>query len=83
MATLTSEQRQEVRAELSALLSHARQPFALTKAQFLAAIEATDDWIEANAASFNSALPAAARTGLTAAQKARLFYFVALKRFGG
>ena len=37
----------------------------LTKAQIRAAVDATDQWIDDNAASFNSALPAAVRTALT------------------
>lgn len=37
-------------------------PFGLTKAQLAAAVSDTDDWVEANTASFNTALPAAFRT---------------------
>jgi hypothetical protein len=46
-----------------------------------AAVDATDDWIEANQASFNSALPLPARTALTSKQKVRLFLSVAQMRF--
>lgn len=45
-----------------------------------AAINATDDWIEANQASFNAALPTAFRTNATTAQKTVLFCAVALAR---
>jgi hypothetical protein len=45
-------------------------------------VDAADDWLSANAASFNAALPAAARAGLSPAQKARLVAAVALRRFG-
>lgn len=45
-----------------------------------AAIDAADDWVDANAGSFNTALPAAFRTTATLAQKALLIAFVAMKR---
>lgn len=83
MAALTNPQRLAVRTGYGSDLSNRREAFALTKAQLDAAIAATDDWIDANAAAFNSALPVAARNNLTAAQKAELFHLVALKRFGG
>lgn len=83
MAVLPAASRLAIRADYGSRLSARREPFALTKPQLDAAIAATDDWIEANAASFNTALPLAARTQLTAAQKAELFSLVALKRYGG
>jgi hypothetical protein len=55
---------------------------ALSKADLRAAVDATDDWIDSNAASFNQALPVAARTELTATQKTFLFCYVALRRAG-
>lgn len=82
MAVLGDPDRIEVWAGLIRRLSDSRTPIALTKAQLRAAIDAADDWCEANAASFNTALPAAARTGLTAGQKAMLLAYVALKRYG-
>lgn len=54
----------------------------LLKEELRAAVDATDDWINDNAAAYNTALPTAARTTLTASQKAKLFSFVALKRYG-
>lgn len=83
MAVLNSNQRTTIRSDFGHILSESRTPFNLTKAQLDAAIGAIDDWIEANAASFNSALPTAARNNLTAAQKAHLFYLVAQRRYGG
>ena len=44
------------------------------------AVDATDDWIEANQAGYNAALPAPARNNLSAAQKTLLFCAVALAR---
>lgn len=83
MAVLTAPQRAAVKALMMEDLSRAREAAPLTKAELQAAIDATDDWIDTNASAFNLALPVAARNGLTAAQKARLFSAVALKRFGG
>ena len=80
---LTTAIRLALRAEYGSILSERRAAFNLTKAQLDAAIAAVDDWIEANAASFNSAIPLPARTELTAAQKAELFFLVARRRFGG
>ena len=83
MVALSGAVRQAIRQDYGQRLSNRREAFNLTKAQFDAAIAATDDWIEANAASFNTALPLPARTTLTAAQKAEMFFLVALKRYGG
>ena len=80
---LTTAIRQALRAAYGSTLSERRDAFNLTKPQLDAAIAAIDDWIEANAASFNAALPLPARTALTAAQKAELFFLVARRRFGG
>lgn len=52
------------------------------KADLLAAVQATDSWIDSNAASFNAALPAAVRNGMSAAQKTELFCYVARRRAG-
>jgi len=52
----------------------------IDKAALRAAVDATDDWIDANAASFNAALPAAAQSGLTGAQKTLMFCGVAAFR---
>ncbi len=53
----------------------------MLKGDLRAAVDAVDDWIEANQASFNAALPLPARTSLTARQKASLFMAVAAKKF--
>ena len=54
---------------------------SINKVDLRAAVNAADDWVNSNAASYNTALPAAARTNLTAAQKARLLAYVIMKRF--
>ena len=83
MAALTVAQKLAIRARWGSDLSTRREVFNLSKPDLNAAITAVDDWIEANAASFNLALPLAARTTLTAAQKAELFMRVAQSRYGG
>jgi hypothetical protein len=60
--------------------SDLREPLAVSKWDLLAAVEATDDWIDDNQAAYNAALPEAARTALTAGQKTLLFCAVALAR---
>lgn len=83
MAKLDGPTRKAAWADFMRTLSAERsQTGTLLKDDLGAAIDATDDWIDANAASYNAALPIAARSVLSAAQKARLFSHVALKRFG-
>ena len=83
MALLPDTDRATVRSLWARRLSDDREPMLLTKPQMLAAVNATDDWIDANAAAFNAALPLAARNNLTTQQKAELLAIVVLKRFGG
>ena len=54
---------------------------AVLKAELAAAVAAADSWVDANSASFNSALPQPARGALTAKQKARLLMYVLRKRY--
>jgi len=54
---------------------------SITKVDLRAALNAIDQWVDDNAASFNSALPLPARTSLTAKQKAWLFFHVIRRRF--
>ena len=54
---------------------------AVTKSDVRAAINAVDDWVVANAAAYNNALPAAAKAALTAAQKSMLLSYVVEKRY--
>lgn len=53
----------------------------MLKADIQAAVNAADDWADANAASFNTALPATFRTNASAGQKALLLAVVILARF--
>jgi len=54
----------------------------LTKPDLSAAISATDDWIDANQASFNSALPQPFRSTADLQLKTLLFCYVAMRRAG-
>lgn len=83
MALLTEAQRTEVHASYMQDISARRDLHAgLTSADLRAAIDAADAYIDTNAAAYNLTLPVAARTNLTAAQKALLLSAVALKRYG-
>jgi hypothetical protein len=44
-------------------------------------VDAIDQWIEDNQASFNQALPEPGRSQLTTKQKVRLFMFIARRRY--
>lgn len=81
MAVLSTNDRAAAYQALMDRMSADREPQPLTKAQLLAAIGAADDWVDANAASFNTGLTAAARTGLTARQKALVLVYVVSRRF--
>jgi hypothetical protein len=80
MATLPTEDRVKVFAGLLRYWSNLREPTPLSKAEFQAAVDATDSWIDANQAAFNAALPLAARNNLTINQKTLLFCAVAMAR---
>lgn len=80
---LTAGRKQQLRREWGEALSRRREAFGLSRADLDAAVTAVDNWVETNAAAFNSALPLAARNGLTASQKAELLALVALARYGG
>jgi hypothetical protein len=57
-------------------------PAAFTKADLRAAINATDAWIDSNAAAFNTALPQPFRGAATADQKTLILCWVAMRRAG-
>ena len=84
MAILSDAARIAIWKEYGEEISAVREPVGnLTKAQLKAAIDAIDAWADANAASFNSAIPQPARGALTAKQKARLLMLVVARRHGG
>jgi hypothetical protein len=83
MAVLSTADRQRIWRGIMRFWSARRDTLgALTKADLQTAVNETDAWIDANAASYNAALSQPARGQLTAAQKNLLFCAVALARFG-
>jgi len=83
MAALSDADRTEAaRAFITRIYVALSQTANCNNAQIKAAIDATDDWIDSNATSFNNALPTAFRNNATTAQKTQLFCMVALKRAG-
>jgi len=79
---LTTEQRLKIAAALQRVWSGRHDPIACLKQDVVAAIPAVDDWVEANQAAFNTAIPVAARNALSAQQKAELLYAVTIVRTG-
>lgn len=78
---LNAEDRLRVWRGLMRHWSNLREPvIGITKEDLFAAVEATDNWIEANQSSYNIALPDAFRNNATQAQKALLFCVIALAR---
>ena len=58
------------------------EDIGITKSELRSAINATDEWIDDNAASYNSSIPQPARGAMTEKQKTLMFMIVASKRFG-
>lgn len=81
MAVLTDTSRMKIWAEFMRRLSRDNEPIDLGKTDLRAAFNAADDWVEANQAPYNAALPVAAQTNLTAKQKAEMLMLVVGKRF--
>ena len=84
MAALSTTVRQQIWRGLMRYWSRLLETVAgVTKSDLQSAVNAADDWADANAASYNTALPAAFRTNATASQKALLLAIVVLARYGG
>ncbi len=81
MAVLTDPDRKALQQAWCAELSRRRTPFNLSRADLRAAVNAIDDWVDANSTAFNQAIPQPARAALTAQQKAELLMFVVQRRF--
>ncbi len=81
MAFFDSNAREALVVAIEDAVSSSREQVAIGRQDIRAAIDAVDQWIDDNQASFNAALPEAARTNLTAAQKARLLFYVVRKRY--
>jgi hypothetical protein len=82
MAALSQAERDRITRWFMRAASRADEPLSVTKIQLAAAVAAADDWADANAAAFNSALPTAFRNSATANQKALLLAYVILRRYG-
>lgn len=85
MATLSSNDRADVWAKFMRQERISVQLLTavtgLTKAQLRTAVDDIDTWVDANSASFNTAIQQPARSALTSAQKAALLVYVVLKRY--
>jgi hypothetical protein len=81
MAVLSNPDRFAIWANYMSDASAQQTALALIKPDLRAAVNAIDDWVDANAASFNTAIPLPARTVLTAKQKAQLLTYVVRRRF--
>lgn len=84
MANMSDADRAAVHAEFMSQVSAAHEPFAapLTKPDVRAAVDGIDQWLTDNASAGNQAIPQPARSGLTAAQKARMQSLIVLRRWG-
>lgn len=81
MAALSTTVRQQIWRGLMRYWSAQMEAVGVDKTALQAAVNAADDWADANATSYNSALPAAFRTNATTGQKALLLACVCLARF--
>ena len=81
MAVLPDADRIDIWREMMSDLSNKREETPFLKADFRAAVNAMDDWLNANAASANQALPQPFRGAASTPQKALLLQYVIQKRF--
>lgn len=81
MAVLPDQDRLELFAEFCRVASDKHESLNLTRADMRAAVNAIDDFLHNNAGAINTAFPQPARSVLTVAQKAKIFAWVALRRF--
>lgn len=82
MAVLSNADRAALHAEFMRVFENiSNGAGVLTKAQLRAAVDAVDDWAEANATEYNTAIPLPARTALTSRQKASLLVYVTRRRW--
>lgn len=81
MPILDNTQREEVWRDLMRQAFRDLFPPNILKAGLRAAVDAADDWVETNAASFNTALPQPFRGAASVDQKIALLQFVPLRRY--
>lgn len=80
MAVLDNAERTQVWRGLQRYASSEGLQIDINNVVLRSAIDDTDQWIEDNQAAFNAALPAAAQSGLSAAQKTITFCAIAAMR---
>jgi hypothetical protein len=80
VAALSDADRAAIRAEFMVGESNERNSVSIVKADIRAAINALDDFFEAQAATINAAIPQPARGAMTARQKNKMGAMVLLKR---
>jgi len=73
--------RKELWANFMSEASARREEITATKQDLRDAVDAVDDWVEANIALFNLAIPQPTRTALTVRQKVELLLYVIKKRW--
>ncbi len=78
---MADTERLDVWAKYRRSLSRIAESLGLSKIELRDAVNATDEWVDANASSYNSALPIEARTNMTVMQKAKLLLFIVDRRF--
>lgn len=81
VAVLSNNDRAEVTAEYQREIGVERVGCGISKADLRAAVNAIDQWVDDNAAAFNSAIPQPARGTLTTREKARILLRVVERRF--
>lgn len=81
MAVLSDADRADVNAQFQREAVNILN-LGITKAELRAAVNAADDWAEANASAFNTAIPQPARSAMSLKQKTLLLNYVIFKRAG-
>ncbi len=81
MADLSESDRAAIHAAIMRQISAASESSDATKAEWRQLINAADDFIDTNAAAYNTSIPVGIRSKFTAAQKALAFMLVAGKRY--
>ncbi|KKL98195.1 hypothetical protein LCGC14_1826850 [marine sediment metagenome] len=83
MAVLTRAERKKIASPwVRKIITELGQSKNLTVTDLEAAVQATEDWIEANQASYVAILPEPFKTNTDASAKILLFVYTAMKRGG-
>lgn len=81
MPVLSEQNRSEAWGAIMRDSSFGQSIGAITKADLRAAVDALDNFLDANAAAINAAIPQPARAELTTKQKAHLLMLVISRRY--